>query len=262
MFKSRLARWGLRRNNSKNDWKALGALYLQRKRSGQPCTIFKVRGRRRSIADLQKYVLALGMSVDEFLAEAEGHPIPEYIQLATPEVEIQPDGHRSKVGDYATQMLFEAPQYPVGAILQAQDYAGNESLARWSQSPPLRQPQSIWPLDSAEVNQFGQSIARTESGPIWHQPPPLEQPQSIWPPESAEADQLGQPITQMESVIIWHQSPPLGQSPSLWSSDNANANQLSQSTMEVGRGTSWYNQWEHHNPTEAQDSITECSSSL
>jgi hypothetical protein len=240
MFKARISRWGLRTRYFRNDWKALGALYLRSKRSGQPYASFKVRGRPRSITDLQKYTLTLGMTVDEFSAEAEGHRVPEYIQLATPEVNVKADGNSSKAGEYASETLFQAQQYPTEIIPQEQEYLANEPLNCWSQSPQLRQPGPIWPLDSAEADQLRQSTTPMESGTIWHQSLEPGEPQSIWPLDSAEADRLRQPTTQMESGAIWHPSPQPRQPQYVWPLDSAEADQFRQSTTQIVSGTIWH----------------------
>ena len=80
MYKSRLKTWGLLKNAKQGDWGALAVLYDRRSRAGKNTTSFRVRGKKRTIKDLQKYVRSLSLSDEEFLHQQPlDINIPDYI---------------------------------------------------------------------------------------------------------------------------------------------------------------------------------------
>ena len=80
MYKSRLKAWGLLKNAKQGDWGALAVLYDRRSRAGKNTTSFRVRGKKRTIKDLQKYVRSLSLSDEEFLRQQPVDiDIPDYI---------------------------------------------------------------------------------------------------------------------------------------------------------------------------------------
>lgn len=102
MYKSRLKTWDLLKNAKKDDWGALAVLHDREKRAGKHISAFNVRGRRRTIRDLQKYVRSLNLSDEEFLARQDRDiDIPDY---------ISPLAEESTGGDIRTaQVLGDSP---------------------------------------------------------------------------------------------------------------------------------------------------------
>ena len=84
MYKSRLKSWDLLKNAKKDDWGVLAVLFDRERRAGKHITAFSVRGRRRTLRDLQKYIRSLNLTEDEFLARQEPElQVPDHIVATT-----------------------------------------------------------------------------------------------------------------------------------------------------------------------------------
>lgn len=100
MIKARLKEWGYLKNAKKEDWHFLAVLYYRRTQEGKTSTEFVVRGHRKTLRDLLRFVRNQSMTFDEFLAEAEQQarvkPIPTYIRAVTPdEVDVKSSPNES-----------------------------------------------------------------------------------------------------------------------------------------------------------------------
>jgi len=86
MLKTRLRSWGFSKGLKETDWQAMALLQKMRADSGKRLTEFIVHGKRRTAADLQKYIKSENMSEESFLKSIEiGAEIPSYIRCHTPE---------------------------------------------------------------------------------------------------------------------------------------------------------------------------------
>lgn len=70
MIKARLKQWGYLKNAKKEDWHFLALLHQTRKGQGKQSTAFDVRGHRKTVKDLQRFIRNQGMTADQFLSEA------------------------------------------------------------------------------------------------------------------------------------------------------------------------------------------------
>lgn len=89
MIKARLKQWGYLKNAKREDWYFLALLYQNRKDRGKQSTVFDVRGHRKTVKDLQRFIRNQGVTVDQFLRDAReaagDKQIPDYIQAVTPD---------------------------------------------------------------------------------------------------------------------------------------------------------------------------------
>jgi len=87
MYKARIRQWEFNKNIRGDDWAALAILHKIRKDSGKSSTVFLVHGKKKTVADLQKYIQSKNMSEDEFLAAALDNAIPAHVRCYTPDRE-------------------------------------------------------------------------------------------------------------------------------------------------------------------------------
>ena len=89
MIKARLKQWGYLKNAKKEDWHFLALLHQRRKERGKLSTVFDVRGHRKTVKDLQRFIRNQNMTAEQFLEEARdttgSKQIPDYIQALTPD---------------------------------------------------------------------------------------------------------------------------------------------------------------------------------
>ena len=123
MYKSRLKTWGLLKNAKKDDWGALAVLYDRERRAGKTTTSWSVRGKRRTIKDLQKYIRSLNLSDEEFLSQQEDDiEIPDYIVPLSDEGSDE-DSHRPSTfatkgspSNSSTTLEFSTPTSSEGKV--------------------------------------------------------------------------------------------------------------------------------------------------
>lgn len=90
MIKARLAKWEYTKNAKREDWGYLAYLHERRKKDNKP-TIFDIRGHRKTVKDLQRFIRNQNISPEKFLAESidnirrKGDQIPDYIRAFTPD---------------------------------------------------------------------------------------------------------------------------------------------------------------------------------
>lgn len=87
MFKGRIRQWEFNKNIRAEDWAALAILHKTRKDAGKRSTEFLVHGKRKTVADLLKYIKSRNMTEAEFLASAPNSAIPAHITYYTPDPE-------------------------------------------------------------------------------------------------------------------------------------------------------------------------------
>src|ERR1700722_934535 len=87
MFKARIRQWEFNKNIRAEDWAALAILHKTRKDSGKRSTEFRVHGKKKTLADLLRYIKSRNMTEDEFLAAALNTPIPAHVQSYSPDPE-------------------------------------------------------------------------------------------------------------------------------------------------------------------------------
>lgn len=92
MIKARLAKWEYIKNAKREDWGYLAVLHEIRRKENKP-TAFLIRGHRKTVKDLQRFIRNQNISPDKFLAEsfdnfrAKGAQFPDYIRASTPDPE-------------------------------------------------------------------------------------------------------------------------------------------------------------------------------
>src|ERR1700733_11394932 len=87
MFKGRMRQWEFNKNIRAEDWAALAILHKTRKDSGKRSTGFLVHGKKKTVADLLRYIKSRNMTEDEFLAAASNSAIPAHVQSYSPDPE-------------------------------------------------------------------------------------------------------------------------------------------------------------------------------
>lgn len=89
MIKARLKQWGYLKNAKREDWYYLAILLDRREVCGRTATEFVVRGHRKTVKDLKRFVRNQSMQYEEFLREARervgDRPVPKYIRAMTPD---------------------------------------------------------------------------------------------------------------------------------------------------------------------------------
>lgn len=176
MIKARLKQWGYLKNAKKEDWHFLALLYQSRKGQGKQSTVFDVRGHRKTVKDLQRFIRNQGMTPDQFLSEARertgNKQIPDYIQALTPNnkmheglpsEDVSPDYFTPSPPQTQAQLgsappaLAESNQYlhPTRPTnhqrihsTSSSSTSGNASIY-WSMNQRLQPPITFDPRDSA-----------------------------------------------------------------------------------------------------------------
>lgn len=151
MIKARLKQWGYLKNAKKEDWHFLALLHQRRKEQGKLSTVFDVRGHRKTVKDLHRFIRNQNMTVDQFLEEARestGHKhIPEYIEALTPDSrhynDLQPD-------DVSPDYLTPSPPQASAILRYHQDPSFSEYHLHQHRSTNHDRPRSI----SASSNDF------------------------------------------------------------------------------------------------------------
>jgi tetratricopeptide (TPR) repeat protein len=87
MFKARIRQWEFNKNIRAEDWAALAILHKTRKDSGKRSTEFLVHGKKKTVADLLRYIKSRNMTEDQFLAAASNTPVPAHVQSYSPDPE-------------------------------------------------------------------------------------------------------------------------------------------------------------------------------
>jgi tetratricopeptide (TPR) repeat protein len=87
MFKGRMRQWEFNKNIRAEDWAALAILHKTRKDSGKRSTGFLVHGKKKTVADLLRYIKSRNMTEEEFLAAASNSTIPAHVQSYSPDPE-------------------------------------------------------------------------------------------------------------------------------------------------------------------------------
>lgn len=140
MIKARLKQWGYLKNAKKEDWHFLALLHYSRKDQGKSSTAFDVRGHRKTVKDLQRFIRNQGMTTDQFLLEARqtagDKKIPDYIQALSSDQEHCQD---AVIDDVSPDHLTPSPLQP-SAGLDAQQHLPRQSqfLHPMSGAPPSR----------------------------------------------------------------------------------------------------------------------------
>ena len=82
-----MRQWEFNKNIRAEDWAALAILHKTRKDSGKRSTGFLVHGKKKTVADLLRYIKSKNMTEDEFLAAALNSAIPAHVQCYSPDPE-------------------------------------------------------------------------------------------------------------------------------------------------------------------------------
>jgi tetratricopeptide (TPR) repeat protein len=82
-----MRQWEFNKNIRAEDWAALAILHKTRKDAGKRSTGFTVHGKKKTVADLLRYIRSRNMTEDEFLAAASNSVIPAHVQSYSPDPE-------------------------------------------------------------------------------------------------------------------------------------------------------------------------------
>ncbi|KAK5070020.1 hypothetical protein LTR64_001854 [Lithohypha guttulata] len=133
MIKARLKQWGYLKNAKKEDWHFLALLHQRRKERGKLSTVFDVRGHRKTVKDLQRFIRNQNMTVEQFLDEARdstgGKQIPEYIQALTPDSRHY---NESQLDDVSPDYLTPSPPQTAAQLNYHQDVSGPSNFSHFS----------------------------------------------------------------------------------------------------------------------------------
>lgn len=151
MIKARLKQWGYLKNAKKEDWHFLALLYQRRKERGKLSTVFDVRGHRKTVKDLHRFIRNQNMTIDQFLEEARdstgSKQIPDYIEALTPDSkhynDLQPD-------DVSLEYLTPSPPQASAELSHHQSSATRHQYIHQYRSTNHKRPRST----SASSNDF------------------------------------------------------------------------------------------------------------
>lgn len=126
MIKARLKQWGYLKNAKKEDWHFLALLHERRKEHGKLSTEFDVRGHRKTVKDLQRFVRNQNMTADQFLQEARqttgNKPVPDYIRALSPT-------EHATIDDVSPEYLTPSPpSVPAQLVQQRTGFDQNQYL--------------------------------------------------------------------------------------------------------------------------------------
>jgi tetratricopeptide (TPR) repeat protein len=182
MFKGRIRQWEFNKNIRGEDWAALAILHKTRKDAGKRTTEFLVHGKRKTVADLLRYIKSRNMTEDEFLSAALNSAIPAHVQCYSPDPEKGGSSPLQSASDDSTALSPEEGARslqlsPSSSQSILSPYHDTSSQSHYSQShgdlptPSTRiteysHPDDTQPLDDGTDDSDGYIIVPRDTVPV------------------------------------------------------------------------------------------------